>query len=74
MEPDEGGRACPELYVQTEDCIDCVLAWDAWSECSDGRRERHQFVQVEPVGAGDECPPLDDQTEGWRICFEAKFH
>ena len=45
-------------------CIDCVVGWAPWNSCSGGKRDRSEIVQVEPVGAGVQCPELRTEEEG----------
>ena len=41
-----------------------MVAWAPWNACSDGKRDRSEIVQVEPVGAGVQCPELRTEEEG----------
>ena len=50
--------------VFISDCIDCVVDWDSWGECSEGKRSRSQIVVTDVVGAGKACPELGNESEG----------
>ena len=45
-------------------CIDCVVEWDSWAACANGKRSRSQIVTQDVVGAGNACPELQVESEG----------
>ena len=38
------------------DCQNCVLGWEEWSSCSNGKRSRSQRIETEAFGGGTPCP------------------
>ena len=53
-------------------CIDCVVDWEEWGACADDARSRSQVVVQETVGAGAECPDLQEETEGILLQVSSK--
>ena len=65
LQPPVGvGKPCPALRRETDVCLNCQIDWGDWEECADGKRTRRQVILVLPFNGGNECPPLQIESEG----------
>lgn len=43
------------------------MEYSEWSPCDNGIRSRSEIIVTQPVGAGNECPDLEDEIQGVKL-------